>query len=322
MDIFGRDRAPLGLGCWPIGGEMYDGAQSLGYTGANDADAKRTIEAALANGITIFDTAAAYGAGHSERLLGEVLGNRDDTMVVTKIGISLNEDTRQIAFDPFAPDDVMPAIDGCLRRLKRERIDLVLLHLNELPVEEAGPLFDAMENARRAGKIGGYGWSTDISASTAAMANRAGFVAVEHAMNVFFDAPRMQHTAHSQDLLTLIRSPLAMGLLGGKYDRSTTLPEADVRAARADWMEYYRDGRPNEDYLNTLDSLVQWHACQRQAGLFPPSILPVEPNTPPGSAERRLKKTALEPFPVEPEPQIWPRKSASAQRSGHLGCAL
>ena len=69
---------------------MFAGEQSVGYTNADDAESVRTIHAGLDAGITLFDTAAAYGAGHSERLLGQALKGRE-ALVVTKIGIAIDE---------------------------------------------------------------------------------------------------------------------------------------------------------------------------------------------------------------------------------------
>lgn len=94
-----------------------------------------------------------------------------------------------------------------------------------------------------------------IQKSASAMASRDNFKAVEFAMNVFFDAPRMQKIVGKYGLHTLIRSPLAMGLLSGKYDNSTVMPTDDIRASRENWMEYFRDGRANPDYMRTLDAV-------------------------------------------------------------------
>ncbi|MEM1400575.1 MAG: aldo/keto reductase, partial [Pseudomonadota bacterium] len=81
MHLLGQDIAPIGLGCWPLGGAMFGAGRSLGYSGATDDESRRTIHAALDAGVRLFDTAAAYGAGHAERLLGETLGNRDDVLI-------------------------------------------------------------------------------------------------------------------------------------------------------------------------------------------------------------------------------------------------
>lgn len=255
MKFLDQDIRPLGMGCWPIGGAMYCGDESFGYTRSDDDESIKAIHAALAGGIMLFDTAAAYGAGHSERLLARGLKGRSDAIVVTKIGIGIDEENRQISFEDVGAADVLPAIEACLRRLERDRIDLLLLHPNELPIEKATLLFDQMETAVQAGKIRAYGWSTDITKNAAAMAAQEHFRAIEHAMNLFFDADRMQTAVEKHGLIALIRSPLAMGVLSGKYDGNTTLPDSDVRASNAGWMEYFRDGKANPDYLGKLEAV-------------------------------------------------------------------
>lgn len=255
MKFLENEIYPLGMGCWPIGGKMYWGEQSLGYTRSDDDVSIRTIHAALDSGITLFDTAAAYGAGHSERLLGEALNRRPDAVVVTKIGVGIDEASKQISFEPFSPDQVSPAVEGCLSRLKRDRIDLLLLHVNDMPVAKAEAIFNEMDRLKDAGKIRAYGWSTDYSKSASAVSSRDNFKAVEYVMNVFFDAPRMQTAVQEEGLLSLIRSPLAMGLLSGKYDQNSVMASDDVRASSEEWMEYYKDGRANPDFTQELDAV-------------------------------------------------------------------
>ena len=86
MQFLNKNVAPLGLGCWPIGGKMFaaDG-QSLGYAKSDDVESVKALHAALECGINLFDTAAAYGAGHSERLLGRAFKNRPDALIVTTL---------------------------------------------------------------------------------------------------------------------------------------------------------------------------------------------------------------------------------------------
>ncbi|MBX2884348.1 MAG: aldo/keto reductase [Granulosicoccus sp.] len=256
MNFLDSAISPLGLGCWPIGGEMYaaDGT-SLGYSNADDQESLRAIHAALANGISLFDTAAAYGAGHSERLLAKALGGRPDARIVTKIGIEIDENSKRLLGAEVEAVKILPAIEQSLRRLGRDCIDLLLLHQNGLSLEQAEPVFDEMEKALQSGKISGFGWSTDFTASAAAMAERSGFVAVEHAMHVLMDAPKMQATVEQHQLLALIRSPLAMGLLSGKYSTSSTLPETDVRATNPGWAKYYVNGKPNPEYMKRFDAV-------------------------------------------------------------------
>ncbi|MTI02820.1 aldo/keto reductase [Roseibium sp. RKSG952] len=255
MNFLETEISPLGMGCWPIGGKMYWGEQSLGYTRSDDDVSIRTIHAALDGGVTLFDTAAAYGAGHSERLLGKALKHRPDALVVTKIGVGIDETSKQISFEPFSPDQVSPAVDGCLSRLNRDRIDLMLLHVNDMSIGKAEAVFDELDRLKSAGKLRAYGWSTDYSQSARAVAARNNFKAVEYVMNVFFDAPRMQNVVQEERLLSLIRSPLAMGLLSGKYDQNTTMASDDVRASGENWMEYFKDGKANPDFMRKLDAV-------------------------------------------------------------------
>ena len=243
----------IGMGCWAIGGAMtWDGA-SVGYAGADDGDARDALRAAYGAGVRVFDTAQAYGAGHSERLIGEVLRHAEDAVIVSKIGIGIEEGTRRLTGERTDAAYVAEAIEGSRTRLRRDRVEVMLLHLNELPPEAAAPVFDAMEEARAAGRIGSYGWSTDFPGSVSAMRDRAGFEAVEFACNVLEDAPSM--VAASDSLLQLVRSPLAMGLLTGKYQSGAHVAPGDVRASGSDWNDWFEGTAPNRRHTSRIEAL-------------------------------------------------------------------
>jgi len=255
MKLLGRDVAPLGMGCWGIGGRFFAGNQPLGFPDIDSNDAVRILHAALDAGIAVFDTAAVYGAGQSERLLGTALKGRSEALIISKLGTAFDEETRQILEDRTDPGGVSTAIEDSLRRLQRDCIDVMLLHLNGLPVAAAAPIFEEMERARQAGKIRSYGWSTDFPESAVAMAQMAGFVGVEHAMNVFVDVPSIQSVVKQQDLVAFIRSPLAMGLLTGGYDATSVVPDDDVRSVNSERRDYFRDGKASPKYLAGLEAL-------------------------------------------------------------------
>lgn len=255
MNFLNQKINPLGMGCWPIGGPMFSGDQPLGYTNSDDAESIRTIHAALAGGITLFDTAAAYGAGHAERLLARALKKRPDALIVTKIGIAIDEETKQLTGDEVEPETVLPAIERCLARLERDRIDLLLLHQNGLPVPQAEAIFDEMDKAVAAGKVRAYGWSTDFSESAAAVSSRESFVAIEHAMNVLVSPPRIQQVVRDDALTALIRSPLAMGLLTGKYGAEALIPDTDIRGTSNPKTDYFINAKSNPQMLAQLDAL-------------------------------------------------------------------
>lgn len=255
MNFLGSDIAPLGMGCWAIGGAFYAGDQSLGFANVNDETSIRTVHAALEAGIRLFDTAAVYGAGHSEELLSIALEKHPDALVISKLGTSFDEQSKQVLGDETDSAAVIPAINASLRRLQRDRIDVMLLHLNSLSVELATPIFEQMEKARQAGKIRAYGWSTDFPASVAAMAEMEGFIGVEHAMSVFMDVPTIQSTVEKKDLFAFIRSPLAMGILTGKFDEASVLPGDDVRSMNTDRRDYFHDGKVDPKYLKNLAAI-------------------------------------------------------------------
>ncbi len=234
---------------------MFAGDQPLGYANSDDAESIRTIHAALAGGISFFDTAPAYGAGHAERLLARALKDRPDALIATKIGIAIDEDSKQLTGDEIAPEAVLPAIDRSLSRLGRDRIDLLLLHQNSLSVPQAEAMFDEMDKAMEAGKLRAYGWSTDFAESVSAVAPRKAFLAVEHAANVLVNPPRIQAASQENGLTALIRSPLAMGLLAGKYGPDAVMRADDIRSTSNPKTGYFADARPNPAMLRQLEAV-------------------------------------------------------------------
>ena len=254
---------PLGMGCWAIGGPFYSGDASLGWGAVDDAESIRALHAAYDHGIRVFDTAAVYGAGHSERIVGEALKGRSDCLLVTKLGLKFDELTKQVIGTDTDPANISVAIDSSLKRLRRESIDLLLLHLNDLPAEDAEPLFGEMEKACDLGKVKSFGWSTDYPDRVNAAHGRKGFIAVEHCMNVFVDTPSIQKTVLDNDLIPLIRSPLAMGVLTGKYSAQTRFANDDNRSRAESWRDYFTETGVNPHHLSNLDAIRE---CLKSGG--------------------------------------------------------
>ena len=242
----------IGMGCWAIGGAMWAGDAPVGYANADDGESRRAIEASWAAGVRVFDTAAGYGAGHSEDLLGEVLGDRDGSIIVSKFGPVFDREARQITGVAFDPASIRASAHASLSRLRRSRIDVLLCHVNSLDISHVASVFDALETLRREGAIGSYGWSTDFPDRLNAAAGYPGFAAVEHGMNVFFDAPSLSAVAERHRLPQVIRSPLAMGLLTGKFGAGDRIADDDVRSNTFDWLDYFKGGVVSQDYLDRL----------------------------------------------------------------------
>lgn len=242
----------LGLGCWPLSGPFFQGTRALGYANADPAESLRALDAAYASGIRIFDTAAVYGAGKGERLVGQALAGKTDAVIISIIGLAFDETSEQLIGEDLDPAHVVHAIDASLGRLNRDHIDLLLLHPNSIPMNAAHDIFDAMARAKAAGKIGAFGWSTDFPENITVMAKRDGFDAVEHAMHVFLPAQSVRKAVAGRGLWSLVRSPLAMGLLSGKYSADVQIAEGAIRRADEDYNDYFLDGRPNPKYIDQI----------------------------------------------------------------------
>jgi aryl-alcohol dehydrogenase-like predicted oxidoreductase len=251
----GKTIPALGLGCWAIGGPFYSGDTPLGWGDVDDAVSLNAIDAAVDAGVRFFDTAQAYGCGHSEFILGQALKSKPDVQIGTKVGYAIDPLTKQLTGEMLEPSSITASIEESLQRLQRSHIDIVHLHLNEASVEAAGKIFDTLSNLRKAGKVLSFGWSTDFPERASAFVNRDGFVAVQHAMNVFYRADMLIPTLERHGLLSINRSPLAMGLLGGTHAASTTFSPNEVRGRTATWMDYFSDGKIRPEYSKRLSAI-------------------------------------------------------------------
>jgi aryl-alcohol dehydrogenase-like predicted oxidoreductase len=243
----------LGMGCWAIGGAMASGDQPLGYSGVDDDEARLALERAVERGVTLFDTADAYGAGHSERLLAPVLAHHPEVLVATKFGNTIDEDRRQLTGRDTTPDYMRKALEGSLRRLSRDQIELYQLHVSDVDDSQALDLVAALEEVVAEGLVRWYGISTDDPTRVDLFATGPHCTAVQLQLNVFDDNPAALAACDRHDLAALCRSPLAMGLLGGRYNADTALPPDDIRGLAPDWLRWFTDGRPNADFLAQID---------------------------------------------------------------------
>ncbi len=227
----GIEVSALGMGCWAIGGPFAyaDGRQS-GWSRVDDAESIRALHRALDLGITFFDTSDVYGCGHSERILGQALrGRRDQVVIATKFGRVFDEATRIISGTDASPAHIRAACEASLRRLETDHIDLYQFHLGDYEAAKAGQVRETLEDLVRAGKIRWYAWSTDDPARAQIFAEGAHCAAVQHRLNVFEDNPAILALCQTENLASINRSPLAMGLLAGKFHADSIFPEDDVR---------------------------------------------------------------------------------------------
>jgi aryl-alcohol dehydrogenase-like predicted oxidoreductase len=239
----------LGLGCMEIGGRMKDNEsfpsvkenQPMFYLGdVNDDESIRTIHCALDAEINFFDTAPAYGAGHSESVLGRALGGRRDKAVIaTKFGKPIDEADNRFGRYKSAREiinNIHKECEDSLRRLRTDTIDLYQFHQLDLKLDDfAEEVIQILEGLVSVGKIRWYGWSTDDPACAQIFARGDHCTAIQHNLNLIEDAPVQLSLCDEFDQVSIARGILGMGFLTGKYtvENYQSLLSADDYRLRA-----------------------------------------------------------------------------------------
>ena len=156
----------LGFGMWPIGG-----TQQLGDYGAVSADdAVAAIHRALDLGLTLFDTAPAYGNGHAEEILGRALvGQRDEAVIVTKCAVHWDYDAETWVTTSNHDDNVSSA-EEILRRIGTDQLDVFLIHVPDPSGSPEGSMAAFGELSRPA-RCGRSAFQTSRSNSSRHTAN-------------------------------------------------------------------------------------------------------------------------------------------------------
>lgn len=245
-----------GFGAWAIGGGAMVGSTPIGWGDADDAVSEKAIAAALDAGINFFDTADIYGLGHSENLIGKVVGNRPDVLIASKVGNVARDG--QFTVD-YAKAYIVAACEASLRRLKREAIDYYQLHTARMAHLQQGDCLEAMEQLRQQGKIRYWGISLNTFYPDAEadffMDNQLGhgFQLVWNLMNQ--RAAGVIERAAAKGYGLIARMPLQFGLLTGKITRAASFAAND-----------HRNGRLTpaivDATLNVLENKV-WPMCER-----------------------------------------------------------
>lgn len=233
----GLEVSALGMGCWAIGGPWtwdQPGRDSFpaGWGNTDDEESIRGIHAALDMGVNFFDTAANYGAGHSEVVLGRALaGKRDKVVIATKFGHIVNEEKKSVYGDPDQIiKNVRADVENSLRRLQTDYIDIYQLHEGGYDPEKALELRPVLEELVSAGKIHWYGWSTDIADSARKFGGGEHCTSIQFRLNALFDNVPMREVCAEFDLAGINKDPLHKGFLTGKFKANTTFPKNDIRS--------------------------------------------------------------------------------------------
>ena len=250
----------LGLGCWQLGG--------YGWGKTSDIEVVKAVHKAIDKEINFFDTAPIYGLGHSEELLGKALGTkRKNVIIATKVGLVWKKDEFFEKFTDSSPTNIKKEIDMSLKRLKTDYIDVYQIHWPDpnTPIEDT---LSTMEELKRAGKIryiGCCNFSLELLKE-----------ALEYGEIKTFQIPyNLIDRKVEKDLLpfcrkngigVLVYSPIARGLLTGKYDRNTKFESDDHRSRITD--AYFQ----GEAFLKNLEIVEKVKLIAKKRGKTPAQI--------------------------------------------------
>jgi aryl-alcohol dehydrogenase-like predicted oxidoreductase len=217
----------IGIGLWAIGSDAW------GAT--DDRESLSAIDAALDAGITFFDTADVYGAGHSEELLGQAMkGRRDRFVVATKIGWRDFDGERQrTTYDTV--EKLIAGVESNLRRLQTDCVDVIQSHINfRDPTMEI--FLEGFQRLQRDGKVRAYGVSTSDFEYLQAFNANGGCATLQIDYSILNRTPEADIFPYclENDIGVIVRGPLAMGILTGKFSPDTQFGEGDFRRR---WQE-------------------------------------------------------------------------------------
>jgi aryl-alcohol dehydrogenase-like predicted oxidoreductase len=214
----------LGFGCMGM-------SQSFGPNPGDRGQMIDLLRTAVDRGVTFFDTAEVYGPFVNEELVGEALAPvRDQVLIATKFGFAFDADGRQSGLSS-QPDHIRHAVDGSLRRLGTDHIDLLYQHRvdPQVPIEEvAGTVKDLVG----AGKVRHFGLS-EAGVGTIRRAHAVQPVtALQSEYSLFWREPEAEIIPVLDELgIGLVPfSPLGRGFLTGRIDPATQFGDGDVRA--------------------------------------------------------------------------------------------
>jgi aryl-alcohol dehydrogenase-like predicted oxidoreductase len=223
LGVTGLAVSALGLGCMGM-------SQSFGARPPRD-EMIAFLRAAVDRGVTLFDTAEVYGPFHNEELVGEALQPvRDDVVIATKFGFALDADGTQIGVTS-RPDDIRAAVEGSLRRLRTDCIDLLYQHRvdPDVPIEDVA---GTVKELIAAGKVRHFGMS-EAGVGTIRRAHAVQPVtALQSEYSLFWREPEDEILPALAELRIgfVPFSPLGRGFLAGQVTADSRFGDGDIRA--------------------------------------------------------------------------------------------
>lgn len=200
------------------------GCNRLGDPGTDLADWPPLVRRALERGVNFFDTSNSYNQGRSEAILGEVTASHSERVYIsTKVGVPV--ETNDFPNREFSARTILAEVDNSLRRLRRDVVDLYMLHSPTVRQLETDDWAEAIATLKARGKIRFFGISTsDHASGTWAIQHGADFLQIEYSLLDPTAEDELLPLAQQHDVGIMVRMPLARGLLTGKFPVGQPIP--------------------------------------------------------------------------------------------------
>lgn len=232
----GLEISVIGFGAWAIGGPW-----EFGWGKQDDDDSMATMRAALEKGINWIDTAAAYGMGHSEELIGRLLKGIPESerpFIFTKCGLPWKKGAGEV-YNDISPASIQKELEMSLKRLGVDVIDLYQIHW-PVPDDDLESAWATMAGLKRSGKVRHIGASN----FSAAQLERAAAIAPVETLQPNYSLlnrdveKEVLPWCASHGSGVICYSPMGSGMLSGKMTRERigSLPEDDWRKSRSDML--------------------------------------------------------------------------------------
>lgn len=239
-DYFGMKISRVCLGCVSFSG--YD------YGPMTDDNCKQIVRTALEVGINCFDTSDIYGFGRSEEILGEALMTSDNAIIITKFGL---KKAGNAIIKDLNPKEIKERLEGSLRRLKRDYVDIYLIHWYDGRIQ-LDDVIDELLTLKASGKIRAMGCSNFDSQLLSTIQK----VQAIEALQMPYNLAQLEHeellfeAANKRHCFTMAYNVLLQGLFSGKYDTTSRFYGTDIRARSS----FFQDGMMERN-LKTLEKL-------------------------------------------------------------------
>ncbi len=256
----GLSVSPICIGAWQLAGPLSFNGKPDGHPDPGKENVLRLVRELGERGINCIDTAEQYGDGESERRVGEAIkGQRERWIVSTKFGYRVAPNGTRI--DDSSPGTIMSSLEGSLRRLRTDYVDIFLFHcapqLSDLDASRA-----VLEQAKKQGKVRFTGISTGNVELTKALLKHDMLDVVQFPTNLLDSASEMSRCLAEHGIGTQVRGIMAQGRLSGRYfAKNPVLARDDRRSddmADHDFTRYASLEQILPDGYTMADAAIRW----------------------------------------------------------------